>query len=142
MSIERHRLQREKNAGAYMEPAPDGNWVAYSDHAAELAKLEDDYLKLNNIACEMRTRAERAEAYVAEQNKHMEILRSDRDYEFELADKYLKANALLRAECEAWRKADARHDWLRDNHACTHEVGDVEAAVFATDAAGILKGGE
>ena len=135
-------MRRFDKGPCYMEENDEGKYVLHSDHAAELAKLEDDYLKLNNIACEMRTRAERAEAYVAEQNKHMEILRSDRDYEFELADKYLKANALLRAECEAWRKADARHDWLRDNHACTHEVGDVEAAVFATDAAGILKGGE
>lgn len=39
-----------------------------ANHAAELAKLEDDYLKLNNIACELRTRAERAEKYVAGQD--------------------------------------------------------------------------
>ena len=145
-------MRRFDKGPCYMEENDEGKYVLHSDHAAELAKLEDDYLKLNNIACEMRTRAERAEAYVAGQDEwstfstaeemHAELVRvrTQRESICLAFNKALKANALLRAECEAWRKADTRHDWLRDNHACTHEVGDVEAAVFATDAAGILKG--
>ena len=133
-------MRRFDKGPCYMEENDEGKYVLHSDHAAELA--------------EWKQRAERAEAYVAGQDEwstfstaeemHAELVRvrTQRESICLAFNKALKANALLRAECEAWRKADARHDWLRDNHACTHEVGDVEAAVFATDAAGILKGGE
>ena len=94
MSIERHRLQREKNAGAYMEPAPDGNWVTFADHAAELARVE-------------------------------------------------AANALLRAECEACRNFDkVVADTFPGQPQRYDAANKVHAARAATDAAGILKGGE
>ena len=76
---------------------PNGSYVLFSDHAAELARVE-------------------------------------------------KENALLRAECEAWRAADLRHDWIRDNTAggvaATHEVDCLICKMNATDAANILRGAE
>ena len=130
MSIRRFDTREVDVDGEFVvefEAVPEGTWVRYADHAAELARVE----KLLDAA--------RDAARVA--IDQMDVWQRACAAASLMHTQTLTANALLRAECEAWRKADTRHDWLRDNHACTHEVGEVEAAVFATDAAGILKGG-
>ena len=145
MSIERHRLQREKNAGAYMEPAPDGNWVTFADHAAELARVE----KLLDAA--------RDAARVA--IDQMDVWQRACAAASVMHTKTLADNALLRAECEAWRKAAGSMPKPRSAADHDHELegkwdwtGEpcVECALWitadnaraATDAAGALKGVE
>ena len=54
-------------------PTDEGGWTIHSDHAAELARVEDDLLKMNNLAYEWRVRAERAEAYVDNQWVHSDF---------------------------------------------------------------------
>lgn len=45
--MERQRLNRHQGKGAYMEPAADGNWVAYSDAADLLLMHTREIEKLN-----------------------------------------------------------------------------------------------
>ncbi len=122
----------------------DGGYVKHSDHAAELA--------------EWKQRAERAEAYVAGHDQwstfktaeemHAELVRvrTQRDSLCLAFNKANKENALLRAECEAWRAWDRQ---LRmDLEGQVSFAGrylpgvnrNLTQARAATDAAGILKG--
>jgi len=82
MGIERHRLQREKNAGAYMEPAADGNWVTFADHAAELARVEGERDKLRREVS-MLSREVSRESSLRRKietllNEHAEYIRENR----------------------------------------------------------------
>lgn len=99
----------------------DGDLVRYDDHVAALAAMTE--------------RAERAERYVDGQN-----LRSDYRTATEMRaalERAEKANAVLRAECEAWR------EWNdRDPHEPDRGIEDIENARAATDAAVALKGVE
>lgn len=157
-NIQRHRLERN---GAYLAEDHDGGWVLHSDHAAELARVEDDLLKMNNLAYEWRVRAERAESYVAGQDVRSDFrnageMRAALDHyrddltatraelarvvaecerrEKEDADKL----TLLRAECEAWREGE-RLEIIVVRDSGWDRLATVCAA---TDAAGILKGAE
>lgn len=164
-NIQRHRLERN---GAYLAEDHDGGWVLHSDHAAELARVEDDLLKMNNLAYEWRVRAERAEAYVAGQDVRsdfrnagemraalddlrdtMNVLAAETRASRPVIERLERHNTLLRAECEAWRafrkaQTDGLCSDVGDAIVATFRYAEllegVDAARAATDAAGILKG--
>lgn len=107
-TIERHRLQREKNAGAYMEPAPDGNWVTYSDHAAELARVEGERDSLGHQYNDfMRSLGVLSLGIDADEWALPSAHGNDRLRWAVLICQRIERlktdNILLRAECEAWR---------------------------------------
>lgn len=58
----------------------------------------------------------------------------------ERAERAEKANALLRAECEAWREANGTHDWTGDADGPPYYITSVRIAMGMTDEAGALKG--
>jgi len=115
-------MDRFTHNGYAMVKNDYGSYVFHSDHAAEMTRLEDDYLKLNNIACELRARAERAEAYVDNQWVHSD---------FKTAREMREALDLARAEL-------ARVEGERD--AALLRIDDLEAdATKAMHDAGVLK---
>ena len=138
----------------------DGGYVLHSDHAAELARVQDDFLKMNNLAYEWRVRAERAEAYVAGQDVRsdfrnagemraalddlrdtMNILAAETRASRPVIERLERHNTLLRAECEACRSLDkVREDTFPGQPQRYAALSVVLQARAATDAAGILKG--
>ena len=138
----------------------DGGYVLHSDHAAELARVQDDFLKMNNLAYEWRVRAERAEAYVAGQDVRsdfrnagemraalddlrdtMNVLAAETRASRPVIERLERHNTLLRAECEACRSLDkVREDTFPGQPQRYAALSVVLQARAATDAAGILKG--
>jgi len=121
--VKRFRLWNHGGTrGIEMRECGAGVYVLHSDHAAEMKRIEDDYLKLNNIACELRARAERAEKYVAGQD-----VRSD-----------FRTAAEMRAALDLARAELARVEGERD--AALLRIDDLEAdATKAMHDAGVLK---
>jgi len=109
-----------------MEENDDGRYVLHSDHAAELARVE----KLLDAA--------RDAARVA--IDQMDVWQRACAAASVMHTKTLADNALLRAECEAWRKwFDAESSIELDEPLLYQAAVNARAA---TDAAGILKGGD
>lgn len=117
--------------GIEMRECGAGVYVLHSDHAAEMKRIEDDYLKLNNIACELRARAERAEAYTVIQEENIEILRSSGEYELARVEGERDA-ALLRIDDLEADATKAMHDagvLKRLEYNRIDDTGSIEAVV-------------
>jgi len=122
--MERQRLNRDgvKSQGAYMEPAADGNWVTYSDAAAQLAAKDAEIaaLKANRDAWKARAETE---------TRELDQMRTDHD-------DATRRLVLAVAEVIVWRSGvptpcdtDLETDWGRK----------LSAARAATDADPVLR---
>lgn len=130
--VKRFRLWNHGGTrGIEMRECGAGVYVLHSDHAAEMKRIEDDYLKLNNIACELRARAERAEAYTVIQEENIEILRSSGEYELARVEGERDA-ALLRIDDLEADATKAMHDagvLKRLEYNRIDDTGSIEAVV-------------
>jgi len=101
------------------------------DHAAELARVEGERDSIRNAV---------AEACMWSGCNSAKELREALERNYKRATNAEKENALLRAECEAWRKwFDAESSIELDEPLLYQAAVNARAA---TDAAGILKGGD
>jgi len=134
----------------------DDEYIGY-DHCVtcatkEIARLGAVLHVLNRENVEWKRRAERAEAYVAGQDVRSDFrtaaeMRAVLDFTRKAWSEEVAANALLRAECEAWRhryesKCPADAGTAAHTAYYTEAAKKLKEARAATDAAGVLKGGE
>lgn len=125
-------MRRFDKGPCYMEENDEGKYVLHADHAAELAAMTE--------------RAERAEKLLDAARDAARVAMDQMDVWQRacaaaslMHTKTLKDNAILRAECEAWRRWKDGYYVLYADHAAD---GAMLAARAATDAAGALKGVE
>lgn len=135
----------------HLVPQDDGGWVSYDDHAAVL-----DY-KLSEASKELAGVLERL--YRAEKDRdsltasiisactgsgclNPHELRAALDRTHKRATNAEKENAVLRAECDAWREFEAEAEERSWSKAWPVHADWIADAQNATDAAGALKGVE
>lgn len=151
----------DENCPCHNNPTP-ASYTRCPDHAAEIERLK---AQANSMMNELTTLRDAMEDITRENNEQAESLNKildahggwddsidtyaghferiintlteERDANRRLLNKALKENALLRAECEAWRKNDDQYDDADESNTLWKAAYKARAA---TDEAGALKG--
>ena len=149
-------MRRFDKGPCYMEENDDGRYVLHSDYAAELAEWKqraeraEAYVAGENLRSDFRTAAEMRAALDSTISSIVNAckgsgclnaheLRAALDRTHKRATNAEKENALLRAECEAWRAAETEAKERSWSKAMYIHADRINAAQDATDEAGALK---